>query len=795
MSKKIAEVAVALPLKETYHYEVPEELAAQVGIGQRVLVPVKARRATGYILSFPPESDYTLKPLDALLDPIPAFPEQMVPLFRWLADYYFYPIGQAIKAALPAGLLMESHRLLKATGKRPLPESALPREVLAALEAVGQTSAARLKKVLGGRDLTGAVSRLRESGHLVVVERMGREACRPCFEQMVSALPGAEQAALFFRKPALAAMYGHIAAEGECSLGALRERFSGVAAKLRQLQAAGVVEVRQVRLYRSPFEEEMVAAAPPDLNSEQQGAVDAIEAALGSGGFSPLLLQGITGSGKTEVYLRAAALTLALGKGVLVLVPEIALSAQNEDLFRARFGERVAVLHSGLSRGQRLDEWERVRSGGARVVVGARSAIFAPMAELGLIIVDEEHESAYKQEDGLRYHGRDVALVRGRMAKAVVVLGSATPSMQSLHHARSGRYGLLKLTWRATRVSLPAVEVVDLKDTGGIFSPKLREAVGQALAKNTQVLLYLNRRGYATYCLCAGCGRPVGCPNCQVSLTYHAPEERLRCHYCGFSSPAALACGHCGGTHLRLLGLCSQKVEVEARGLWPEARVVRMDSDVLQTRSACLSALKQIRRGEVDIIIGTQIMAKGHDLPGLSLVGVILADESLGLPDFRAAERGFQALAQVAGRAGRVSPGRVILQAYDPNHYALAAACAHDCGAFFDEEAPLRREMRYPPFSRMARLVVSSTSAQAALSFCCDRLATLARGHFDSQDVLGPAPAPLSKLKGRYRWHLLLRGAIGGGLHRSLRGLLAEAEKVLPPNVGLIVDIDPLDML
>jgi primosomal protein N' (replication factor Y) len=331
-----------------------------------------------------------------------------------------------------------------------------------------------------------------------------------------------------------------------------------------------------------------------------------------------------------------------------------------------------------------------------------------------------------------------------------------------------------------------------MKAERAIFSARLREAVGETLASGAQVLLFLNRRGFATYCLCADCGRPVGCPNCRLSLTYHAAEERLRCHYCDFALPAPGICPGCQGSRIRLLGLGSQRVEAEARQLWPQARVLRMDSDAMATRAKLLSALRQIRRGEVDIIVATQMMAKGHDLPGLKLVGIVLADESLALPEFRAAERGFQLLAQVAGRAGRTSPGRVIIQAFDPDHYALRAACRHDCAAFFEAEAPLRRELGYPPYCRLIRLIVSSTSPQAAAGFCRG-LAGAAGKHFAPGEVLGPAPAPLSKLAGRYRWHIVLRGRPGGGLHRRLEALLADVRK--PPGVRLAVDVDPLDML
>jgi len=805
---RVAEVALAAPLRETYHYLVPEPLAGQAAVGHRVLVPLRQRRVTGYILSFPepgpksppepsPEApEFKLKPIEALLDPMPLFPPQMVPLFRWLAAYYFHPIGQAIKSALPPGLCVESKRLVRPTGLRPQPPSAAQAEVLAALEERGQATVAELTAALG-KDAGALLARLRESGHAVFNDRVRRDATRPLMERVVRGCPVAD-ASLLSRRPAMAALHEFLQQEalarGECRLSELNERFPQAAEKVRWLAAHGLAEVRERRLYRSPFDDELAPAEPPELNGEQREAVEAVTNALEAGSFRPIVLHGVTGSGKTEVYLRAAEAALARGRGVLMLVPEIALSGQNEAILRARFGERVALLHSGLSAGQRLDEWERIREGQAMVVVGARSAVFCPLPSPGLIVVDEEHEAAYKQDDGLRYHARDVALVRGRMAGAVVLLGSATPSMASLHHAREGRYGYLRLTHRATQAPLPAVEVVEMTGERGIFSARLIQAVGEVVAAGSQAMLFLNRRGFATYCLCQDCGKPAVCPNCNLSLTYHAPEERLRCHYCDYFVPAPGVCAHCRSPRMKLLGLGSQRVEAEARALWPEARIIRVDSDALTTRGACLKALSAIRRGEADIIVATQMMAKGHDLPNLALVGVVLADESLGLPDFRAAERGFQLLAQVAGRAGRTRPGRVIIQAFDAGHYALKAACRHDCGAFFDEEAPLRRELGYPPYSRLCRLVVSSTNETAAGGFC-RALAAVARKHLPEGGVLGPAPAPLSKLRGRYRWHLLLRGRPGAGLHGRVQLVLAEAERLPAAGVRFEVDVDPLDML
>jgi primosomal protein N' (replication factor Y) len=788
---RIAEVALAAPLRETYHYEVPDELPAQ--IGHRCLVPVQQRRLTGYILSFPEASEFELKPVISLLDEAPLFPEQMVSLFRWLSEYYIHPIGLTIKAALPPGLTSESRRLVRPTGLVPPPSSEALAAVLSALSERGQATVAELCRALG-RDVSYSLARLRESGHVVFEDFwQRREASRPLTETLVRALPEAD-GSVIGRRPAVAAMLEFISSRGECPWSLVRAKFPGAAAKRRWLEAAGLIAAREVRLYRSPFDDELTEAVTHELNGEQEVALRGVREATRAGGFRPLLLHGVTGGGKTEVYLRAAEEVLARGRGVVMLVPEIALSGQNEALMRARFGELVALLHSGLSAGQRLDEWERIRSGAARVVIGARSAVFCPMADPGLIIVDEEHEGAYKQDDGLRYHARDVALVRGRMAGAVVVLGSATPSVQSLHHVREGRYGCLTLTRRATGAPMPAVEIVDMRGEPGMFSARLMEAVDEALAAGTQAMLFLNRRGFATYCLCAECGRPIGCPNCQLSLTYHAAEERLRCHYCDFSLPAPASCPSCGGGRIRLLGMGSQRVEAEALSVWPEARIQRMDSDTATTRAALLKALRAIHRGEVDIIVATQMMAKGHDLPRLSLVGVVLADESLGLPDFRAAERGFQLLAQVAGRAGRTSPGRVIIQAYDPGHYALKAACRHDSFAFFEEEAGLRRELGYPPYCRLARLVISSTSAQAAAT-ASRTVAECARRVFPAEAVLGPAPAPLGKLKGRYRWHLLLKGPMGGGLHGRLKALLGEVGGTLPPGVHVAVDVDPLDML
>jgi primosomal protein N' (replication factor Y) len=566
----------------------------------------------------------------------------------------------------------------------------------------------------------------------------------------------------------------------------------------------GHVVVTERRVFRDPFGEPVEPAAPPELSADQKGVFERVLPAL-EGGFHRFLLSGVTGSGKTEVYLRLAAAAAARGRPVLVLVPEIALISQIARRFRGRFGDAVAVLHSGLSGGERFDEWSRILEGKATIVVGARSAVFAPVVRPGLIVVDEEHDGSYKQEQGLRYHARDLAVVRARQAGAVVLLGSATPSVESVANAASGKFAELVLPRRIRDRPMADVEVIDLRlhrDARGIdrwMAPALREAIGETIRRGEQALLFLNRRGFASFPVCAACGEAIRCRHCDISLTLHKAAHLFRCHYCGFGRAASDVCPACGAPKVRLLGLGTEKVEEALAALFPSARIARMDRDAVSRKGALLRILRQLRDGKIDVVVGTQMVAKGHDFPNITLVGILCADLSLNVPDFRAGERTFQLLAQVAGRAGRgASPGRVLLQTFNPGHFSIRAACSQDFRAFYGKEIEVRRSLGYPPFTRLAQLKISGRDGERARQGA-EALGEAARGILSEDperlrglQLLGPIEAPLSRIAGRHRWQLLVKAPGPGVLHRYLRRLLPEGGiPGLRRDPSVTVDVDP----
>jgi primosomal protein N' (replication factor Y) len=536
--------------------------------------------------------------------------------------------------------------------------------------------------------------------------------------------------------------------------------------------------------------------------SEQQAAIATIEASLRDRRFEAFLLFGVTGSGKTEVYLRAIETALALGRTALYLVPEIGLTPLLARRMQSRFGDVLALLHSGLTEGERADEWRRVQEGRVKVVLGARSAIFAPLRDAGLLIVDEEHDASYKQEEHPRYSGRDLAVVRGQRLDAAVILGSATPSMESYHNALRKKYTLLTLTRRVAGAVLPLVHRVDMRrefeETGAAapLSRRLLTALRERLERGEQSLILLNRRGFSTFVLCRACGQTLECGRCSIALTLHLRERRLRCHYCQDSRPVPASCPECGSGHLHFGGTGTEKLEETVRSLLPKARLARMDRDTVRGRGAIEDLLDRVERGEVDILLGTQMIAKGHDFPNVTLVGVLTADALLGLPDFRAGERTFQLLAQMAGRSGRRErPGEVIVQAYDPDHHAVRSACEHDFEAFARAELVYRRTLQYPPFSALAMLVFRDGTYERAWERASVVAAGLRRSRPEDLQVLGPAPAPLEKLRGRYRVQVLLKGARRASVRRGLEEAAGLLERLGVRNDSVTVDVDPASTL
>lgn len=739
----IIEVAIPLYLDRTFHYRVPETFREQAVTGRRALVPFGNRKLTGYILGDAAASDITtLKEIIGVLDREPLWTADELAFFRWTASYYQHPLGEVIRTALPAGINIQTRK-----------GSAGNQEIL-----------------------TGGKTTLRETFY-----RPGPVTDPP-------RQPGAKALQIL----------AVIREAEEISAADLRTRFGTCTPQLKRLLALGLSSSEEREIYRDPFKDcDVTRDTPRLLHTHQEKALQAIATGLSRQQFMPFLLYGVTGSGKTEVYLQAIAHALERGKNALVLVPEIALTPQLTGRFQARFGGGIAILHSGLSDGERYDEWRRIRRGLAKIVIGARSAIFAPLDDIGIIIVDEEHEASFKQSDGLRYNARDLALVRGSMTRAVVVLGSATPSVTSIHAANEGRLTLLELPERVEGRPMPQVELVGMKGNKGTISVPLSTSLAETYDRGQQAIVFLNRRGYATFLVCADCGKSLTCPNCSVTLTYHRQRGQSLCHYCDYAVPAPGTCPACGGTSLGELGAGTEKLEHDLKELLPSARILRMDSDTTSGKGSHGRLLARMNDGSADILVGTQMIAKGHDFPEVTLVGVINAEASLGMPDFRAAERTFQLLSQVIGRAGRgTTPGRVVVQAHDPEHYAIKAAAAHDATGFYAQELEFRREAGYPPFAFLAAFAISGLSEQAVSDQADKTARILARlkGELNVRvEILGPAPSPIYRLRNRFRRQILLKARNRGDLHRLL--LLWRQQTTVVSTVRISVDIDPVDMM
>jgi primosomal protein N' (replication factor Y) len=757
--------------------------------GVRVLVPFGQRRVIGVVTGpadVRPEMD--LKDVLEVVDEAPLVTPPLLDLGAWTADHYLAPPGECYRLVLPP----EGVRASRAVA-RLVDRSAAAGDPVADALRTGPLRLSTLARRLG-RDPASRLARLRREGTVVVDQDV--EARR--FRQVRFAVLIQYDANQ--RGKAQAEVLRRLRDAGGRARAAdlVRDRPALRGALLRLVQA-GVVRMEEER--ESPALDIMAGDAPGPFaaSAGQARVLETLSAAVSERRYRPFLLHGITGSGKTEVYFRAAERCLAEDRGALLLVPEIALTPILLRAAAARFGETVSVLHSGLSAAERHAQWWRIREGFARVVIGARSAVFAPLPDVGLIVVDEEHEASYKQEESPRYHARDVAVVRAKLEGAPVVLGSATPSLESYANAASGKYRLLELPSRIGPRGLPTVEVVDrravLKSGGDpVITPALREALERRLERREQALLLLNRRGYATSLVCRECGLPALCPNCSVALTLHHGGRSALCHYCAYESRTPGACTYCEGAYLRLTGYGTEKVVEAVKTALPAARVDRLDRDLADKRGTVERVLAAFEKGETDVLVGTQMIAKGHDFPRVTLVGVIDADVGLGLPDFRAAERTFQLLTQVSGRAGRAQlPGQVILQSHLPDHYALRLACAQDYAAFFEREMEFRRTMGYPPATALLNLVLRSRDPRAGAQGAAALGRHLRDNAAGAYRVLGPAPAPLAKLRGEHRYQILLKGR-RRAMRDAVRGaLVAQFGEVRWP--GVAVDVDPMSVM
>ncbi len=860
------EVAVAAPLWQTLTYLFAgdnDECAGVIPVGKRVLVPLGNRRVTGYVLGLLPDEDvgYRLRAVIEVLDPEPLFPVNLIPFFRWVASYYHYPLGDVIKTALPGGLAPRSGKQLLLTEEGRMTGAAdLQRDLegtggqepdwLPRLLEKGSLGASESRKILAQKSFRKLISSWQEQGLVEIREiligndlRQKNEICYSCArtvllppcatsdpsrddiaifgqelpEELVNSLQFSHIKTLYF----LQLLAGTQAPGMDASVSAAPQRavparelnkaYSGAAKALPFLMEQGIVQRVEQRVFRNPYGEQLSWFPRPEtLTSEQEQVVSTLIPAIATKKFSTFLLHGVTGCGKTEVYLRAAEATLAAGRDVLVLVPEIALATQLEAHFVSRFGDRVLLLHSGLSTGERFDQWSLASGQGSpQIVIGARSAVFAPLPDPGLIVVDEEHDGGFKQDDGLRYNGRDLAVLRGRLHNAVVLLGSATPSVTSFYHARQGKYSLLTMNKRVQDRSLPSVTLVDLRDKsvkayGKALGKKLQQALQATLAQGKQSLLLLNRRGFASVYLCQDCGKPVECNHCHISLTFHKGKKQLVCHYCGFTLTSSQLCSGCRSEKLVPVGFGTERIEQEVRELLPEARIARLDSDTAVDRKKFLHLLQAMHNREIDILIGTQMIAKGHDFPEVTLVGVVWADGGLSMPDFRAAERTYQLLSQVSGRAGRGnSPGQVIIQTLRPDHYAIALAQRHAYSEMYDKEMAIRKMPAFPPLLRMINIHIqgsreqevrqAATEIAAMCRVFAKSLAAETRRH--PIEILGPAPSPLDRLRDRYRWQVLLKGASQDDLHAVCNQVVTRQGDVVAGDVKIAVDVDPENMM
>ncbi|UCD89167.1 MAG: primosomal protein N' [Desulfobacterales bacterium] len=809
-SPRYIEVAVALPVYNTYTYRVPQNLLEFVSIGKRALVPFGRRVVTGYILGDKTKIQHDdIKTILDILDEKPLFPASMIPFFKWTSDYYIHPIGDVIKCALPGGLNLYDFTTLSLTAKG---EAARIEKSVTPLE--GQILKQLMTRSCRFKDLDkhfkenipkALLQSMERRGLIVLKRELKGGSTKTKMERYVS-LTNAD-IPLTKLSEARKKIIESIKDQSEISVKKLTALVPSASKLIKILEQAGYVTIFQKKMYRDPFGEPILPDKAHQLTKEQNHAISTVIKSLGQK-FTTYLLTGVTGSGKTEVYMQIAAIAMQKGFSVLVLVPEIALISQMERRFRARFGDCVAVLHSGLSPGERYDQWIRISRKEVNIAIGARSAIFAPFVDIGLIIVDEEHDTSYKQESGLKYNARDLAIVRAKLNDSVALLGSATPSLQSYHNTATKKFKEITLTKRVEKRPLPEITVIDLRksrDVRGVqrfITPELHHAMETTLQRGEQVLIFLNRRGFASFPVCSLCGQSIQCKNCDISLTLHQRANAYKCHYCGFSRASVSNCTHCGSSKIRLLGLGTEKVEETIKAIFPNAKVARMDRDTTRHKGSIRKILKDLRNQSIDVLVGTQMVAKGHDFPNITLVGVICADLSLNFPDFRAGERTYQLLAQVAGRAGRGAvPGRVILQTYNPDHFSILSATKQDFLTFYNAEIAFRKSLEYPPFSRMAQLKISGIdkdkTRQHALAVgdLCHTLKQSCPSTFTTLEILGPIEALLSKIARRYRWQIILKSRSVQSLHQFLHQVWFN-NKNISHNRSVIVmlDVDPFLM-
>ena len=798
------DVSLPVPLDQPFTYGLPETLRHRVQPGSRLVVPFGPRKLTGVILRChdePPEM--ATREALRLIDAEPVLSPELLALGRWIAGYYCAPLGDVLRSMLPLASEIRRGKIWSLTdagrdaARQLLLDSSPDDPVAQVLRMLEKRplSAVYLAKTM---PLGDKVVRSLERKRFIVAEQVQteRDPLRAPSERLRVELAANPKDAKLSKPEREVRAFLELH-PGSHNLKDLEAAVKGASAAARSLARKGMVALQP---------ETVVVSGTPirvrhDLNPAQQTAFEQIHEGIRSHEFRTFLLHGVTGSGKTEVYLKAIDAVVAENRSALLLVPEIALTPAMAGQFFSRFGDRVAILHSAFTDVERSEQWRRIRSGAASVVVGTRSGVFAPVRNLGLIVVDEEHDGSYKQEETPRYNGRDVAIVRAQAAGACVVLGSATPSLESRYNAERGKYTLLELPGRIEARPMPTVSLIDMREEfletrkQSTFSRKLIEAIGQRLENGEQVIVMLNRRGFSSFLACRACGERVQCINCSLTLTYHKRDRRLLCHYCGYAEKVPGICPKCSSEHVHFLGLGAERVEEELHRDFPKARIARLDRDTVTGKRQYETILHDFREGSYDILVGTQMIAKGHDIHNVTLVGVVSADVGLGMPDFRAAERTYQLLTQVSGRAGRGSvPGVVLIQTINPDHYAVRMAAAQDYQAFYEKELSFRRMMHYPPFSAMANVLVRSEKQEMAMRMSSE-LGILLMPPPEKLRIMGPGEAPVPRLKNEYRYQFLIKSASRKALNELLQRIRAFALERKWGATALMIDVDPLSLM
>jgi primosomal protein N' (replication factor Y) len=830
---EFCDVAVPVPLHMVLTYRMPEGSSAAVG--SRVIVPFRRQRLSGVITELHDRvPKVPTKTVLKVLDEAPALSEELLRLGKWISDYYLAPIGEVFRSMLPLNaefrraivyrITEDGHMALHQAGtggsssrsKKNPEEQDTEYRALNYLAMRDDAREGTLRSATGiSRPLLAGmvrknwieredVSHVADATRTRQVAMLCNGAFSPANERNCAGVHARPTNATEESQPKLNSNQRLIvdaltSAGGKLDVESLRE-LDAPRSTLATLVKRGLVELTDeaIALPKSTVTARGLREGM-EFHPAQQGALDRIRALVDAKKFAGILLHGVTGSGKTAVYLAAMKSVLDAGRTAILLVPEIGLTPAVAADVHDVFGDEVAILHSGLSDKERAEHWHRIRRGEARAIVGTRSAVFAPVANLALIIVDEEQDSSYKQEETPRYHARDVAVMRAKFSDAVVVLGSATPSLESYFNAKKHRYALVEMPDRVEKRPLPEVEVIDMRqefqETGNeqVISRKLIEEIRLRLERKEQAMVLLNRRGYSPVVLCRTCGKKLECSNCAIALTHHKSRRRMECHYCGFMAPVPKHCATCGSEYVYFLGTGSEKLEELLHGYFPQARIARLDRDTVRSHADFERVLNALNAGELDLLVGTQMIAKGHDIHGVTLVGVVGADMALGLPDFRAAERTFQLLTQVAGRAGRGEiPGKVLLQTYFPDHYAVQYAAQHDFAGFYEKELRFRSWMHYPPYSSLANVMVRSAKLDETLRWSGALGRWFEKNRHEGVRVLGPAAAPIERLKRDYRYHFILKSPSRQKLNEVLRAMLAEAEKEKIPRTNVIVDVDAL---